>query len=441
MGKYFGTDGIRGVANEDLTLDIALKVGQYLGYKNKGSRLVVGQDTRLSASMFASAIAAGAVSTGADVYMLGVCATPALAYTVIHQGFAGGVMISASHNPYYDNGLKCFSAEGMKISDALEAEIEAYLEGEIEIEAAHADAIGRVYDYAEGMKHYLDYLEKLVTHDFRGYRIVLDCANGSAVSSAEKVFKDLGAEVIMLHHEPNGLNINVDCGSTHPELLQEKVIAMQADFGFAFDGDADRCLAVDGKGDLIDGDMILYILGKRLKKENKLKDNTIVATVMANLGFMHAARAAGLHVMTTQVGDKYVYAEMDKHDFALGGEQSGHIILKEHATTGDGVMTALLLAETIAKEDASLEDLAAPCQRFPQVLQNIRVASKDSIMSDFTVNDAIVRISDALGDEGRILVRPSGTEPLVRVMVEARSDSLCHQYVNDMIKVIESVKQ
>lgn len=439
MGKYFGTDGIRGIANESLTIETALKVGTYLGYKFKGGKLIIGQDTRLSGYMYASAIAAGAISAGCDVYILGVCATPALAHIILNEKFDTGVMISASHNPYYDNGLKCFNSEGMKISEELENEIEQYMDGEIEVELAKPHELGELIDFEQGLEPYLQYLEGLVNHDLSGYKIVLDLAHGSATSSAERVFKDLGADVIILNNEPNGTNINKNCGSTHIDVLQEKVLENKADIGFAFDGDADRCLAVDENGQLVDGDQILYILGNRLNEEGNLKDNVVVSTVMANLGFLVSSKKQGLDIKTTQVGDKYVFALMNDNNYTLGGEQSGHIIIKEHATTGDGVLTALVLADTVVKTKKSLAELSKDCERYPQVLKNINIIQKDKVMNHPEVISAIDTITQELQEEGRILVRPSGTEPLIRVMVEAKSHDLCERYVNDMIKVIETV--
>lgn len=439
MGKYFGTDGIRGVVNETLTIDKAFKVGAYLGYKNKGGKILIGQDTRLSGDMYASAIAAGAIASGTDVYLLGICATPALAYTIIHDKFDAGVMISASHNPYYDNGLKCFTNNGSKISAELEEEIEKFIDNEIDIEYAKPHEIGSLINYEQGLEPYLQYLEGIVVNDLSHLKIVLDLANGSAISSAERVFKDLGAEVILTAYEPNGTNINKNCGSTHLEHLQQLVLEHKADMGFAFDGDADRCLAVNENGEIVDGDNILFILGKRLKDEGKLKDNVIVATVMSNLGFMIASRNEGFDVKTTQVGDKHVYALLDEGDYSLGGEQSGHIIIKEHATTGDGVLTALMLADTLVKYNQTLSEITRDCQRYPQLLKNITVGDKNKIMNHPMIQTKIEEIESILGDQGRILVRPSGTEPFIRVMVEAKSVDLCETYVNDMIKVIETI--
>lgn len=439
MGKYFGTDGIRGEANKTLTLDIALKVGQYLGSQYKGKKLLVGQDTRLSGNMFASAIASGASSMGAHVYMLGVCSTPAVSYLVVEKEFAGAVMISASHNPYQDNGLKCFAASGMKISDDMQDDIEAFIDGEIELEFADSESIGRINDYAHGMENYISFIESVVQTPLKGLKIVLDNANGSAVSSSQKAFEDLGAQVHVMHSEPNGVNINYHCGSTHPESLMEKVKELKYDMGFAFDGDADRCLAVDHEGNLVDGDAILYILAQDLEARGLLNQSTIVSTVMANIGFIKAAKAKGFNVVQTDVGDKHVFAEMVEKDYALGGEQSGHIIVKRYMNTGDGVLTALMIAEIVAKANDSLQSLLDGMLIFPQVLHNMSVEDKHLIMGHESVLEAERNINEALEGDGRILIRASGTENLIRIMVEAQTHELCEGHISDMIKVIRNI--
>ena len=439
MGKYFGTDGIRGEANKTLTLDIALKVGQYLGSQYKGKKLLVGQDTRLSGNMFASAIASGASSMGAHVYMLGVCSTPAVSYLVVEKEFAGAVMISASHNPYQDNGLKCFAASGMKISDDMQDDIEAFIDGEIELEFADSESIGRINDYAHGMENYISFIESVVQTPLKGLKIVLDNANGSAVSSSQKAFEDLGAQVHVMHSEPNGVNINYHCGSTHPESLMEKVKELKYDMGFAFDGDAERCLAVDHEGNLVDGDAILYILAQDLEARGLLNQSTIVSTVMANIGFIKAAKAKGFNVVQTDVGDKHVFAEMVEKDYALGGEQSGHIIVKRYMNTGDGVLTALMIAEIVAKANDSLQSLLDGMLIFPQVLHNMSVEDKHLIMGHESVLEAERNINEALEGDGRILIRASGTENLIRIMVEAQTHELCEGHISDMIKVIRNI--
>ena len=440
MSKYFGTDGIRGVANQALTVEMALKVGQYLGWVNKGQKILVGQDTRLSGPMLSQALAAGAASSGCDVYVLGVCATPCVSYLVEKEGFAGAVMISASHNPFQDNGLKCFASDGTKISDALQDEIEAYIDGLVTLDRADSESIGRIVEYSQGLSVYLEYVESIVTTPLHGLKVVLDNANGSAVSSSKQAFEDLGAKVQLMHSSPDGININTNCGSTHPESLQEEVVRLCFDVGFAFDGDADRCMAVDHEGNLVDGDGILYILGQFLREKGLLHNDTIVSTVMANLGFVKACERLGFKLITTQVGDKYVFASMDESHASLGGEQSGHIILKELMRTGDGVLVALLLAEVMVEKKASLQELLEGFESFPQILENIRVKNKHEVMSAQGVLEAEERIAETLGNDGRILVRASGTEELVRVMVEAKTSELCRMHVNDMIEVIQTIE-
>lgn len=439
MGKYFGTDGLRGEANQLLTTDLALKVGQYLGYRYRGQKIIIGKDTRLSSDMLEHALAAGIASSGADVYLLGTCATPALAYLITEKGFKAGVMISASHNPFYDNGLKVFGESGMKSSFDLELEIESYIDGTRTIEKANRDVIGNIYDYSDALEDYILHLEDVVKHDFKGLSIVLDLANGSAVSSAQRLFEDLKADVILMNASPNGTNINLDSGSTHIENLQARVLEEKADLGFAFDGDADRCLAVDHKGNIIDGDKIIYVLSKDMIENNQLKDHTVVSTVMANLGFKKSMERENIHVIQTDVGDKHVFKAMVDGSYQLGGEQSGHIILSEYATTGDGVLTALRLAEVVSKNNSSLYDLSKDCLEFPQVLQNITVRNKKEVMGELSLLELIENIEEKLGDAGRILVRPSGTEPLVRVMVEAEDIETCRKYVNEVIEHIEKL--
>ncbi len=439
MSKYFGTDGIRGEANVRLTVDIALALGKYLAFANKGEKLLIGMDTRLSSSMFANAVAAGASSMGSDVYVLGVCATPAVAHLIKNEGFAGGVMISASHNPYMDNGLKVFANTGMKITDELQSEIEQFIDGDIKLDYVSSDHVGQIINYDKGLDLYLNYIESKVTTPLDGLHIVLDCANGSAISSAEEAFKALGAKVDVIHWSPDGFNINTECGSTHPETLQKAVLDLKADMGFAFDGDADRCLAVNHLGEMVDGDQILYILGCSLKEKNKLNHNTVVSTIMANLGFMKACEAKGLSVVATDVGDKHVFAKMVEMDYLLGGEQSGHIILKDSMTTGDGVLTALFLSEIVAEKKMSFKELTRDFEEYPQKLVNIKVKDKKIVMEHADVLSAVSRIEHELKDVGRVLVRASGTEELVRVMIEAKSIDLCDLYADDMMSVIQNI--
>ena len=439
MGKYFGTDGIRGEANLLLNPTLALKVGQYLGHKFKGEKIIIGKDTRLSSDMLEHALAAGMASSGATVYLLGTCATPALAYLIGAGDFKSGVMISASHNPFYDNGLKVFDETGMKIPDTLEIEIEKYIDGEIELKEVARHEIGTIHDYREGLEDYILHLESILNGDFKGLKIVLDLAHGSAVSTAKRLFEDLGAELVIMNDVPSGVNINLNCGSTHISALQARVIETQADMGFAFDGDADRCLAVDHLGNLVDGDKILYVLSKELRDHQKLNKDTIVSTVMANLGFIKSMEKENIHVIQTDVGDKNVFKEMVTHNYKLGGEQSGHIILMDYATTGDGVLTALKLAEVASRTQKSLYDLTRTCLSYPQVLKNVTVENKSRIMNDASLSQTIENVTKALGDQGRVLVRPSGTEPLIRVMIEAETEAICNQYVDEIISHIEKL--
>ncbi len=441
MGKYFGTDGIRGRANENLTVEMAFNVGKYLGYmfsKNKRGRIIVGKDTRQSSSMLEMAIASGAMATGADVYLLGVVPTPTVAYITKTEGFDCGVMISASHNPYYDNGIKVFDSEGSKLAADLEDEIEVYLDGGSELLLSKDDQVGQCTFFEDGVAHYLQWMKSLVNIDASNLKIVIDCANGSSTTTALKMLSSLNAEVISMHDEPNGVNINTKCGSTHPELLQQAVIKHQADVGFAFDGDADRLIAVNHRGELVDGDKILYACGLHLKAKNLLKDNMIVTTVMSNLGLYKAFKQASIDFVQTQVGDKYVYEQMVQKDYKLGGEQSGHIIFKDHATTGDGLLTAVKILEVMIEQNKSLDELTKSVEIFPQLLKNVKVMDKFGVMENVELKDKIKELEEQLHGNGRILVRPSGTEPLVRVMVEASSEDVCHQLVNEVVDLIQT---
>lgn len=441
MGKYFGTDGIRGRANENLTVEMAFNVGKYLGYmfsKNKRGRIIVGKDTRQSSSMLEMAIASGAMATGADVYLLGVVPTPTVAYITKTEGFDCGVMISASHNPYYDNGIKVFDSEGSKLAADLEDEIEVYLDGGSELLLCKDDQVGQCTLFEDGVAHYLQWMKSLVNIDASNLKIVIDCANGSSTTTALKMLSSLNAEVISMHDEPNGVNINTKCGSTHPELLQQAVIKHQADVGFAFDGDADRLIAVNHRGELVDGDKILYACGLHLKAKNLLKDNMIVTTVMSNLGLYKAFKQVSIDFVQTQVGDKYVYEQMVQKDYKLGGEQSGHIIFKDHATTGDGLLTAVKILEVMIEQNKSLDELTKSVEIFPQLLKNVKVMDKFGVMENVELKDKIKELEEQLHGNGRILVRPSGTEPLVRVMVEASSEDVCHQLVNEVVDLIQT---
>ena len=444
MGKYFGTDGFRGEANVTLTVEDAYKVGRFLGWyygqKTKADRcrVVIGKDTRRSSYMFEYSLVSGLTASGADVYLLHVTTTPSVSYVVRTEEFDCGIMISASHNPYYDNGIKVINGRGEKLEEETIEKIESYLDGEMgEIPFAKRDAIGRTVDYAAGRNRYIGYLISLATRSFKNMRIGLDCANGSASAIAKNVFDALGAETHVINNTPDGLNINTNCGSTHIEGLQKYVLENHLDVGFAYDGDADRCLAVDSEGKLVDGDKILYVCGKYMKEQDTLVNNTVVTTVMSNFGLYKAFEREGISYEKTAVGDKYVYENMSQNGHCLGGEQSGHIIFSKHATTGDGILTSLKLMEVILEKKETLAKLADEVQIYPQVLKNVRVKDKEAAQADRDVQAEVQKVSDALGDTGRILVRPSGTEPLIRVMVEAPTDEICGKYVSQVVEMIE----
>ena len=444
MGKYFGTDGFRGEANVTLTVEDAYKVGRFLGWyygqKTKADRcrVVIGKDTRRSSYMFEYSLVSGLTASGADVYLLHVTTTPSVSYVVRTEEFDCGIMISASHNPYYDNGIKVINGRGEKLEEETIEKIESYLDGEMgEIPFAKRDAIGRTVDYAAGRNRYIGYLISLATRSVKNMRIGLDCANGSASAIAKNVFDALGAETHVINNTPDGLNINTNCGSTHIGGLQKYVVENHLDVGFAYDGDADRCLAVDSEGKLVDGDKILYVCGKYMKEQDTLVNNTVVTTVMSNFGLYKAFEREGISYEKTAVGDKYVYENMSQNGHCLGGEQSGHIIFSKHATTGDGILTSLKLMEVILEKKETLAKLADEVQIYPQVLKNVRVKDKEAAQADRDVQAEVQKVSDALGDTGRILVRPSGTEPLIRVMVEAPTDEICGKYVAQVVEMIE----
>ena len=444
MGKYFGTDGFRGEANVTLTVEDAYKVGRFLGWyygqKTKADRcrVVIGKDTRRSSYMFEYSLVSGLTASGADVYLLHVTTTPSVSYVVRTEEFDCGIMISASHNPYYDNGIKVINGRGEKLEEETIEKIESYLDGEMgEIPFAKRDAIGRTVDYAAGRNRYIGYLISLATRSFKNMRIGLDCANGSSFMIAKSVFDALGAKTYVINNEPDGLNINTNCGSTHIGGLQKYVVENHLDVGFAYDGDADRCLAVDSEGKLVDGDKILYVCGKYMKEQDTLVNNTVVTTVMSNFGLYKAFEREGISYEKTAVGDKYVYENMSQNGHCLGGEQSGHIIFSKHATTGDGILTSLKLMEVILEKKETLAKLADEVQIYPQVLKNVRVKDKEAAQADRDVQAEVQKVSDALGDTGRILVRPSGTEPLIRVMVEAPTDEICGKYVAQVVEMIE----
>ena len=444
MGKYFGTDGFRGEANVTLTVEDAYKVGRFLGWyygqKTKADRcrVVIGKDTRRSSYMFEYSLVSGLTASGADVYLLHVTTTPSVSYVVRTEEFDCGIMISASHNPYYDNGIKVINGRGEKLEEETIEKIESYLDGEMgEIPFAKRDAIGRTVDYAAGRNRYIGYLISLATRSFKNMRVGLDCANGSASAIAKNVFDALGAETHVINNTPDGLNINTNCGSTHIEGLQKYVVENHLDVGFAYDGDADRCLAVDSEGKLVDGDKILYVCGKYMKEQGTLVNNTVVTTVMSNFGLYKAFEREGISYEKTAVGDKYVYENMSQNGHCLGGEQSGHIIFSKHATNGDGILTSLKLMEVILEKKETLAKLADEVQIYPQVLKNVRVKDKEAAQADRDVQAEVQKVSDALGDTGRILVRPSGTEPPIRVMVEAPTDEICGKYVAQVVEMIE----
>ena len=440
MGKYFGTDGFRGEANVVLTVEHAFKVGRYLGWyfgQDHKARIVIGKDTRRSSYMFEYALAAGLTASGADAYLLHVTTTPSVSYVVRTEDFDCGLMISASHNPYYDNGIKVINSEGHKMEAEVEAKIEAYIDGEIdEIPMATKDDIGRTIDYAAGRNRYIGHLISLATRSFKDMRVGLDCANGSASSVAKSVFDALGAKTYVINNEPNGVNINTNCGSTHIEVLQEYVKEKHLDIGFAYDGDADRCIAVDENGNVVDGDRIIYVCGKYLMEQGKLKDNTVVTTIMSNLGLYKACDKIGMKYEQTAVGDKYVYENMLKNGYVLGGEQSGHIIFSKHARTGDGILTSLMVMEAVIEKKQTLGTLADEVKIFPQLLKNVRVKDKKTVLDNVAVQAAVEKAAEELGTDGRILIRESGTEPVIRVMVEATSDEICEKYVDSVVKVI-----
>ena len=446
MGKYFGTDGFRGEANVNLTVEHAYQVGRFLGwYYGKKSRVTpenpegrcrvaIGKDTRRSSYMFEYSLVAGLTASGADAFLLHVTTTPSVSYVVRTEEFDCGIMISASHNPYYDNGIKVINGKGEKLEEDVIEEIERYLDGELgEIPFALKDKVGRTVDYAAGRNRYIGYLISIATRSFKNRKVALDCANGSASAIAKNVFDALGAETYVINNNPNGLNINTDCGSTHIGVLQEFVKNMGCDVGFAYDGDADRCIAVDENGEVVDGDKIMY-----MKENNALVNNTVVTTIMSNFGLYKAFDREGISYEKTAVGDKYVYENMAKYGNCLGGEQSGHIIFSKHATTGDGILTSLKVMEVMLEKKESLSKLASEVEIFPQVLKNVRVQDKQLAQDDSKVQEEVNKVTEALGSDGRILLRQSGTEPVVRVMVEAASREQCETYVDQVIAVMKA---
>ena len=445
MGKYFGTDGFRGEANVNLTVEDAFKVGRFLGWyygqkaQDSRCRVVIGKDTRRSSYMFEYSLVAGLTASGADVYLLHVTTTPSVSYVVRTEEFNCGIMISASHNPYYDNGIKVINERGEKLEEEVIEKIEEYLDGTTaEIPLAKRDAIGRTVDFAAGRNRYIGYLISIATRSFKNMRVGLDCANGSAFAIAKNVFDALGAETHVISNNPDGININTNCGSTHIGQLQKYVKEHKLDVGFAYDGDADRCLAVDENGEVVDGDKIMYICGKSMKEQGTLVNNTVVTTIMSNFGLYKAFEREGINFEKTAVGDKYVYENMAQNGHCLGGEQSGHIIFSKNATTGDGILTSLKVMEVILEKKQTLGKLASEIQIYPQVLKNVKVKSKAEAQDDADVQAEVQKAAEALGDTGRILLRQSGTEPVIRVMVEAPTDEICEKYVDQVIDVMKA---
>ena len=445
MGKYFGTDGFRREANVNLTVEDAFKVVRFLGWyygqkaQDSRCRVVIGKDTRRSSYMFEYSLVAGLTASGADVYLLHVTTTPSVSYVVRTEEFNCGIMISASHNPYYDNGIKVINERGEKLEEEVIEKIEEYLDGTTaEIPLAKRDAIGRTVDFAAGRNRYIGYLISIATRSFKNMRVGLDCANGSAFAIAKNVFDALGAETHVISNNPDGININTNCGSTHIGQLQKYVKEHKLDVGFAYDGDADRCLAVDENGEVVDGDKIMYICGKYMKEQGTLVNNTVVTTIMSNFGLYKAFEREGINFEKTAVGDKYVYENMAQNGHCLGGEQSGHIIFSKNATTGDGILTSLKVMEVILEKKQTLGKLASEIQIYPQVLKNVKVKSKAEAQDDADVQAEVQKAAEALGDTGRILLRQSGTEPVIRVMVEAPTDEICEKYVDQVIDVMKS---
>ena len=442
MGKYFGTDGFRGEANVKLTVEHAFKVGRFLGYyfgKEHKARIVIGKDTRRSSYMFEYALAAGLTASGADAYLLHVTTTPSVSYVVRAEEFDCGIMISASHNPFYDNGIKIINAMGHKMSADVEQLIEAYIDGKTEeLPLATRENIGRTVDYAMGRNRYIGHLISTATRSFKDKKVGLDCSNGSASSIAKSVFDALGAKTYVINAEPDGTNINMNCGSTHIEVLQKFVIEKGLDVGFAYDGDADRCIAIDDEGHIVDGDLIMYVCGKYMHENGKLNNDTVVTTVMSNFGLYLALDKAGIRYEKTAVGDKYVYENMMKNGHSIGGEQSGHIIFSQLATTGDGILTSLKIMEVMLEKKTRLSELIKPVTIYPQLLVNVKVQDKTAAEQDEDVQAAVKAVEEALGNTGRILVRESGTEPLLRVMVEAETDEICHKYVYQVVDVLKA---
>lgn len=441
MGKYFGTDGFRGEANKELTVEHAFKVGRFVGWyfgQNHKAKIVIGKDTRRSSYMFEYALVAGITASGSDAYLLHVTTTPSVSYVVRTEGFDCGIMISASHNPFYDNGIKLINASGMKMEADVENKIEEYIDGKIEeIPLAVRENIGRTVDFSAGRNRYIGYLISIASRSFKDKTVALDCSNGSASAIAKSVFDALGAKTVVINNEPDGTNINTNCGSTHIDVLAEFVKNHNVDAGFAYDGDADRCIAVDEKGNVVDGDGIMYVCGTYLKEAGQLSNNTVVTTVMSNIGLYRAFEEKGIHTEQTIVGDKYVCENMMKNGHCLGGEQSGHIIFSKHATTGDGILTSIKVMEAMTEKKCTLSELTKELNIYPQLLINVKVNDKKAAMEDEEVLKAEKEVSEALNGNGRILLRPSGTENLIRVMVEAESDEICQEQAGKVADILK----
>ena len=444
MGKYFGTDGFRGEANKDLTFEHAIKIGRFLGWyygarEGKKAKVVIGKDTRRSSYMFEYALCTGLMAAGADAYIMHVTTTPSVSYITRVDKFDCGIMISASHNPYYDNGIKIVNGNGEKMDEETLLLIEDYIDGKTEVPVAERDAIGRTVDYVAGRNRYIGYLVSLAKYSFKDVKVGLDVANGAAWSIAKAVFDALGAQTFVMNNNPDGYNINTDCGSTHIEHLQKFVVDNGLDIGFAYDGDADRCLCVDEKGNVVTGDHIIYIYGLYLKEQDKLINNKVVTTVMSNFGLYKALDKVGIEYEQTKVGDKYVYENMVENGHRVGGEQSGHIIFTKYATTGDGILTSLKMMEVMLAKEKPMSELAAPVEFYPQVLKNVRVKSKPDAQNDPDVQAAVAKVGEELGTTGRILVRESGTEPVIRVMAESMDIDQCDRLVDGIIDVMVRV--
>lgn len=441
--KYFGTDGVRGIANQDLSPELSFKLGRIGGYiltkhtDKKNPQVLVGRDTRISGQLLQDALISGLLSVGIEVLNLGVITTPGVSYLVRAQEADAGVMITASHNPVEYNGIKFFGSDGFKLSDDLELEIEHLLDKEDNLPRPSADGLGTVSEYNEGVNKYIKFLEDTVDEDLSGMKVVIDAANGSTSRLVSRLFADVNLDFDTMATVPDGLNINDHVGSTHPENLQKRVVEENADLGLAFDGDGDRCIAVDEKGNVIDGDKIMYICAKHWHNEERLKDNTVVTTVMSNLGFTKSLANQNIKNVQTKVGDRYVVEEMLKHGYNIGGEQSGHIIFLDFNNTGDGLLTALQLLSVIKKSGQSLFEMANEVEYYPQKLVNLQVPNKNSILNDQNIQKQINKVRAELGDEGRVVVRPSGTEPLLRVMVEASTSELVDKYINEIVAIIK----